>query len=182
MKTPLHKLRRVIYRRLAVGANVSIGSRFHVGPGSRLWAPTALTVGEDVYIGKWCTIEVDGFIGDGTLIANSVGIVGRRDHDMHQQGVPISRAAWVGSPAAFHLRTRVDVGPDVWIGFAATILGPVSIGRGAIIAAGSVVTRDVEAYDIVAGNPANRIGSRFSRADIEEHEALLAASPQQRKA
>src|SRR3712207_4483152 len=59
-----------LLRRLAVRTNVSVGARFHVGPNSVLWAPRSLTVGDDVYVGKNVTIEVDGAIGDGVLMAN----------------------------------------------------------------------------------------------------------------
>jgi acetyltransferase-like isoleucine patch superfamily enzyme len=47
---------------------------------------------------------------------------------------------------------------DVWIGFSASIMKGVKIGRGAIIGAGSMVTKDVPPYAIVAGNPAQTIG------------------------
>ena len=55
---------------------------------------------------------------------------------------------------------EVIINDDVWIGARAMILGGVTIGRGAVIAAGSVVTRDVEPYDIVGGLPAKKIGER----------------------
>ena len=59
------------------------------------------------------------------------------------------------------------IGNDVWIGYGATILNGVSVGDGAIIAAGAVVTKDVEPYSIVGGNPARVIRKRFSDKDIE---------------
>ena len=52
---------------------------------------------------------------------------------------------------------------DVWIGLDAVILSGVRIGNGAVIGARSVVTRDVDAYSIVAGNPARKIRDRFTR-------------------
>ncbi len=55
---------------------------------------------------------------------------------------------------------------DVWIGFQATIMPGVRIGNGAIIAAGSVVTKDVEPYAIVGGNPAKEIRKRFTDEQI----------------
>ena len=54
---------------------------------------------------------------------------------------------------------------DVWIGYRATILSGVRVGRGAIIAAGSVVTKDVAPYTIVGGNPARKIKNRLSDID-----------------
>lgn len=59
------------------------------------------------------------------------------------------------------------IGNDVWIGYKATIMAGVSIGDGAIIATGSVVTKDVPPYSIVGGNPATLIKKRFSDKDID---------------
>ena len=60
------------------------------------------------------------------------------------------------------------IGNDVWIGYAATIMPGIRIGDGAIIATKSVVTRDVEAYAIVGGNPAIEIRKRFEASIIQE--------------
>jgi carbonic anhydrase/acetyltransferase-like protein (isoleucine patch superfamily) len=68
-------------------------------------------------------------------------------------------------------RTKLVVGHDVWIGLNAIILPSVnSIGNGAIIAAGSVVTKNVESYAIMGGNPAKMIRSRFTPDVIEKLE------------
>ncbi len=64
------------------------------------------------------------------------------------------------------------IGNDVWIGYGATILNDVNIGDGAIIAAGAVVSKDVEPYSIVGGNPAKTIRKRFDDATIEKLEEL----------
>ncbi len=171
------RLRAFLYRRFAVGARVELGADVHIGPGSRLWAPRRLTVGDDCYIGRWCTIEVDGAIGRGVLIANAVGIVGRHDHDMRAIGRSARRAPWIGDadfPEA--AREGVEIGDDVWIGYGAIVLSGVSVGRGAIVAAGAVITRDIPAYEIWGGNPARPLGRRFSESEVAEHEAALAAS------
>ncbi len=60
------------------------------------------------------------------------------------------------------------IGNDVWIGHQATIMAGVTIGDGAIIAAHSVVTKDVPPYTIVGGNPAKMIRKRFTDAQIEQ--------------
>lgn len=62
---------------------------------------------------------------------------------------------------------HVIIGNDVWIGQAAVILSGVHIGDGAIIGAHSVVTKDVEAYAIVAGNPARTIRMRFNPQTVQ---------------
>jgi serine acetyltransferase len=56
---------------------------------------------------------------------------------------------------------------DVWIGLDAVILSGVRIRNGAVIGARSVVTRDVDAYSIVAGNPARKVRERFTRKQID---------------
>jgi hypothetical protein len=63
-------------------------------------------------------------------------------------------------------RGDVVVGNDVWIGYGATILSGVAIGDGAVIGARAVVTRDVDAYAIVAGNPATTVGKRFDEETV----------------
>jgi len=168
----IRRLWQLLYRRYAVRANVSLGRRVHIGLGSVLWAPNQLTVGSDVYVGKGCTVECDGRIGSGVLIANRVGIVGRNDHDMHALGVSIRRAPWVGDPDGPR-NDPVEIGDDVWIGYGAIVLSGVTIGRGAVVAAGAVVTKDVPEYGIVAGNPARVAGFRFSEDDRALHEGLL---------
>jgi virginiamycin A acetyltransferase len=68
-------------------------------------------------------------------------------------------------------RTRLVVGHDVWVGYNSVILPSVnSIGNGAIIAAGAVVTKNVEQYAIVGGNPAKFIAYRFAPDVIEKLE------------
>lgn len=62
---------------------------------------------------------------------------------------------------------------DVWLGSNVTLLNGVHIGRGAVIAAGTVVRSKIPPYAIVAGNPAKVVGFRFTPNEIEEHEAIL---------
>jgi virginiamycin A acetyltransferase len=59
------------------------------------------------------------------------------------------------------------VGNDVWIGYEAVIMPGVRIGDGAIVAAESVVTRDVPPYGVVAGNPARLVRTRFDETDVD---------------
>jgi acetyltransferase-like isoleucine patch superfamily enzyme len=62
---------------------------------------------------------------------------------------------------------------DNWIGANSIILRGVTIGRGAVVAAGAVVTHDVPRYSVVAGMPAKVIKMRFKIEEINEHERLL---------
>ena len=61
---------------------------------------------------------------------------------------------------------NINIGNDVWIGYNATIMAGVTIGDGAIIATNSTITKDVEPYTIVGGNPAKEIKKRFSKEVI----------------
>lgn len=63
---------------------------------------------------------------------------------------------------------KIIIEDDVWIGMSAMILSGVKVGKGAIIAAGSVVTKDVSPYTIVGGNPAKVIKYRFEEEIIEK--------------
>lgn len=62
----------------------------------------------------------------------------------------------------------INIGDDVWIGFGSIIMSGVTIGQGAVVAAGSIVTRDVPAYAIVGGVPAKLIKYRFDPDMIKE--------------
>lgn len=77
---------------------------------------------------------------------------------------------WSNAMDGRHYPNKGDtvIGNDVWIGHQATIMPGVRIGDGAIIAANATVTKDVEPYAIVGGNPATMIRKRFSDEDIED--------------
>jgi virginiamycin A acetyltransferase len=79
-----------------------------------------------------------------------------------------------GLPALQNIRSKGDtiIGNDVWLGFEAVIMPGITIGDGAIIAAKSVVTKNVAPYSIVGGNPAREIRKRFSAEQIEQLLAL----------
>jgi len=175
MRTGIGWLLNWVRRPYAVRQNVAVGRGVHIGAGTTLWAPHSLVVEDDVYIGKRCTIECDGSIGRGSLIANNVGLVGRYDHDYTAVGVPMRSAPWIGdeSYTGRGARLTVAVRPDVWIGYGAVVLTGVEIGRGAVVAAGSIVTRDVPEYAIVAGNPARVIGARLPDSERRRHEDQL---------
>lgn len=94
--------------------------------------------------------------------------------------VPASHQLTVGVP--FYLYTvghindkegDVRIDEDCWIGTGSIILSNCHIGRGAVVAAGAVVTKDVPPYAVVAGVPARIIASKFTREQIMEHESIL---------
>jgi acetyltransferase-like isoleucine patch superfamily enzyme len=153
------------------------GTDLHVGARCRFWAPRGIEIGDHCYLGKDVLIETNCQIGRHVLVANRVGIVGRHDHDFREPGVPVRFGHWIGSAArpSRHRDEAVEIGDDVWIGYGAILLGPLRIGRGAVVAAGAVVVHDVAPYAVVGGNPARPIGQRFASVEtIARHEAMCA--------
>ena len=175
LRRRLGRLWQALYRRYAVRDNVTLGENVHIGMGSVLDATVGLTVGRDVYIGKGCTLEFNGSIGDGVMIANRVGLIGRHDHDVSMVGKMVRHAPWIGE-ADFDPEKKAErlvVEDDVWIGYGAIVLSNVTVGRGAIVAAGALVSNDVPPYAIVAGVPARIKSWRFTEDEIDRHEARL---------
>ena len=121
--------------------------------------------GEYSYIGPGSIIYPNTSIGKYTLLANDVMIIGG-DHTYNLPGIPLPFSGRSSSK-------KTVIGDDVWIGARATIMCGVKIGNGAIVATGSVVTKDVPPYAIVAGVPAKLIRNRFSIEDQVIHESML---------
>jgi acetyltransferase-like isoleucine patch superfamily enzyme len=127
------------------GGSIEIGSYCYVGEQSRIWSAEKIK------------------IGDRVLIAHNVNIHDNISHPLdsqlrHRDFVRILNSESVHNIHEFDLRgEEVVVGNDAWIGFNSTILKGVSIGEGAIIGACSLVTTDVPAWTVVAGNPAKEI-------------------------
>lgn len=162
----------VVWKRYAIGRG------FHAGRNVVLWAPSVLKIGDNCYIGRHSQIECDAEIGHNVIMANQVAFVGRYDHCFQHVGTPTRLASqirdldydWKG------VGTKVVVGDDVWIGYGAIILSGVTLGEGCVVASGAVVTRDVEPYVVVGGNPARSICPRFADpTDLELHRLAIAA-------
>jgi acetyltransferase-like isoleucine patch superfamily enzyme len=123
--------------------------------------PTILNWGEDakLKIGKYCSIanEVTIFLG------------GEHRNDWVST-YPFNALSKNYKYIQGHPKTKGDVliGNDVWIGREAFILSGVKIGDGAVIGARSLISKDVEPYSIVGGNPAKLIKYRFKREIIDE--------------
>lgn len=146
---------------------VIFGSHIRVPMSVWFWAPhRKIVIGDFVQFGPGCTVQCDAEIGRYVLIARNVAFVGRDDH----------RFDVCGRPTMFSGRQdqhKVVVEDDVWIGHGCVVLSGVRIGAGAIVAAGSVVTKDVPRCAIVGGNPAKVIRMRFADVDAAEHIRLL---------
>jgi acetyltransferase-like isoleucine patch superfamily enzyme len=123
-------------------------------------------LGDHVGIGHYCDISSDLIVGNHVLVAGSVAFLAR---DAHLPYIP--GTTMFDSPRGD--KYRIVVEDDVWIGHGAIILSCVTIGRGSIIAAGAIVTKDVPPYSIVASQPSVVLKSRFSQEQILCHEAEL---------
>jgi len=113
------------------------------------YSDSFLSIGSNTYIGENNNIRASGgniFIGNNCLISQFVTIVAS-NHNI-KIGQLINKQGWSKS------NNFVKINDDVWVGAGSIILPGVTIGKGAVIAAGSVVTKDVDENAIVAGNPA----------------------------
>lgn len=134
-----------------------------------------LTIGKDSYIEEAVVDNVldskciyNVHIGRYTSIAHDVTFIVDMNHDYKRvcqgriSGVTFKR------PEMIRRKGQIIIMNDCWIGEKATILSGVTIGNGAVVAAETVVTKDVPPYAIVAGNPAKVVGYRFEKEQIED--------------
>jgi len=142
---------------------ICIGSSTHIR-GELLVYPEngSILVGDYCYIGDntrlWSALEIK--IGDRVLISHGVNIHDNNSHpiELTDRHLHFKNIIEVGHTSKYDLRSQgIIIENDVWIGFNVIILKGVNIGRGAVIAAGSVVTKNVEPFTVVAGNPAKFI-------------------------
>jgi len=141
---PSHYLRRIFYR--FAGIKIGKGSTIHMG--ARFYNPRNIEIGEDSIIGE--DVVLDGreklVIGNHVDIASEVMIY-NAEHDIQSSD--------------FQAVTKpVEISDYVFIGPRAIILPGVKIGKGAVVGAGAVVTKDVDEGSIVGGVPAKYIGER----------------------
>lgn len=110
------------------------------------------SIGKDCFIGYGCHFGSDVKIGDHVMFAPRVALVGG-DHEISDRNVKIKNSGRANCKL-------INIKDNVWIGYGAIIMHGVTIGEGAVVAAGSVVTKDVEKFTIVAGIPAKLIKKR----------------------
>lgn len=117
--------------------SLTIGKKCNFGAHNHITCINEITIGDNLLTGKWITITDNSH---GTTDVETLKID------------PIKRPLYSKGP--------VVIGNNVWIGDKATILPGVTIGDGAVIAANAVVTKDVEPYTVVGGNPAKVINDK----------------------
>lgn len=148
---PSHHFRRLFYR--LAGMSIGSGSTIHML--ARIYDPRHISIGKDTIIGEKASL--DGrkqlpnsqgglIIGDHVDIASEV-MIWTSEHD-------------INDPTMKAIEEKVTIDDYVFIGPRAIILPGVTIGKGAVVAAAAVVTKDVEPLAIVAGVPAKKIATR----------------------
>jgi acetyltransferase-like isoleucine patch superfamily enzyme len=129
---------------ISAGAKVSIGDWCFVGPNAKLWAMESIQIGNRVFISH----------GVQVFDNNSHSLSAGERHERYRE--LRSRGRHLTPEQVVHRPIRIE--DDVWIGFNSAILKGVTIGRGAVVGASSVITHDVAPFTVVVGNPARRVG------------------------
>lgn len=135
-------------------ASVKIKGRSYIAPGARM---------QNCSIGRYCSIGPEVMAGMG--FHPSRGFVSTYPAFFRKLNYGCTKS--FVNEDLFDEVAPINIGNDVWIGARAVILDGVTIGNGAIVGAGAVVTRDVPDYAVVGGVPARLIRYRYEPADIE---------------
>lgn len=141
---PCHIFRKFLYR--ACGMRIGNQTSFHWR--ARFFKPWHISIGSNTVIGNDAMLDARNGIKIGDNVSLSMGVwIWTMEHDPQSPDYSIK-----GGP--------VVVEDYAWISCRTIILPGVTVGKGAVVAAGSVVTKDVPPYMIVGGNPAKQIGTR----------------------
>lgn len=118
--------------------------------GCRICGNPKIVIGNHFYMNADCHILGEIVIGDDVQIGPKT-VIWSRDHGMKKNDLIRKQT---------HISAPIKIGNDVWIGAHVCILKGVTIGNGAVIGAGSIVTKDVPEYAVVTGNPGHVIRYR----------------------
>jgi len=126
-----------------------------------------ISMGNNVQFGEYCNVSCNVNFGNNILMAGRVCFVGKNDHEFDVPG----RLIWDGKRGDDGYCVVED---DVWIGHGSIIVGGITICKGSVIAAGSVVTKNIPPCEIWGGVPAKKIRDRFrSREELQRHIEFL---------
>jgi acetyltransferase-like isoleucine patch superfamily enzyme len=151
------RIERIPYVRgtgqIVLGDDIYISGKIGIAFNSSLGLGPELRIGSHTFVGHQCSFNLARGIqiGDHCFLAGGTKF---HDNDGHPLDVTERRE---GRPVRVEDVLPIVVGDDVWIGADCKILKGVRIGSGAVVGTGSVVTQDVPAGSIVAGNPARLI-------------------------
>ena len=128
-----------------------IGSGVRIQGGAKVWQPWRLKIGDNSWIdGGVSLYSVDDIVIGANAVISDGAFICTATHDI--------------SSETFELQTMpVLIGDSAWVCAKATVLPGVKVGEGAIVAAGSVVSKDVEPWTVIGGNPAKFIKKRELR-------------------
>jgi acetyltransferase-like isoleucine patch superfamily enzyme len=130
-------------------------------------------IGRNAFIGPFALLSADGVtvtIGDDTVIGPGFCLMAG-DHKIDTPGISFKE-----SGQGTGRNEPIQIGRNVWIGARVVVLKGVTIGDAAVVGAGSIVTNDVPAFAVVAGNPARLVRWRFEGDDRARHQSFLDAS------
>jgi acetyltransferase-like isoleucine patch superfamily enzyme len=127
----------------AYGGKIKIGDNCYVGANSHIWSGESVEIGNNVLISHNVNI-IDSDSHEKNNIDRAEGFI-----KLIQQGHPKEKGSI--------LTAKISIKDYAWINFNSIILKGITIGEGAIVAAGAVVTKDVPPFTMVAGNPAKEI-------------------------
>lgn len=147
---------------MTFGNNVRIRENVWIQASSSLTdLGKGLVIGDNTYVGPRCYLGAGGGIdiGSNVTIGAAVDFLAE-NHNFADANVPINRQGVN--------RKGITLEDDVWIGNRVIVLDGVHIGRGAVVGAGAVVTKNVEPFAIVVGNPARVVGYRQSHQPVSE--------------
>lgn len=172
----MKELMKRAYFRYRSGARIAAGKvdiRSRFGPGCivrELCSIRSARLGSDVFVNRGAVLH-DVEIGSFSSIG-PYAVLGPNEHLLDTYSTCSQLyAGEVADRLSEHNREYTHIGPDVWVGANAVVRKGVTIGVGAVVAAGAMVVRDVEPYAIVGGVPAGLIRMRFQNCLVAELEA-----------
>lgn len=156
---------------LSLGDDVRMSARTSFSGARRAASRPTIEVGDHSYIGHWCTLRAGTSIkiGKHCLVASHALLSGDPGHPLDAD----ARRREAAPPESLGAITLED---DVWLAYNVTVVGNVTIGKGSVIAANAVVTKDVPPYSLVAGNPGRVLRDLRHDASVEERLATLATT------